>query len=81
MRALQIAELDGPDALSVVEMPEPAANHFLTPDEGVLIDVKPMNGVTPDWKKGTVFVQGGASNQPASNDPHPQPPSAGPDTH
>jgi hypothetical protein len=34
---------------------------------GVLIDVKPMNGVTPDWKKGTVFVQGGASNQDVAN--------------
>jgi hypothetical protein len=30
---------------------------------GVLIDVKPMNGVTVDWNKGTVLVQGGASNQ------------------
>ena len=48
MRALQIAELDGPDALSVVEVPEPAANHFLTPDEGVLIDVKAAAVSFPD---------------------------------
>ena len=40
MRALQIAELDGPDALSVVDLPDPAASHFLTPDQGVLIDVR-----------------------------------------
>lgn len=30
---------------------------------GVLIDVKPMNGVKVDWDKGTVVVQGGANNQ------------------
>jgi hypothetical protein len=35
--------------------------------KGVLIDVKAMNGVTADWKKGTVVVQGGASNQDVAN--------------
>ncbi len=39
MRALQISELSGPDAVSVVEVPEPAATHMLTPGSGVLIDV------------------------------------------
>src|SRR5271165_2512179 len=39
MRALQISELSGPDAVSVVEVPEPEASHMLTPGEGVLIDV------------------------------------------
>ena len=48
MRALQISELEGPDALSVVDLPEPAANHFLTPDEGVLIDVKAAAVSFPD---------------------------------
>jgi NADPH:quinone reductase len=48
MRALQIAELDGPDALSVVELSEPAATHFLTPDRGVLIDVRAAAVSFPD---------------------------------
>ncbi len=39
MRALQISELSGPDAVSVVEVPEPEASHMLTPGSGVLIDV------------------------------------------
>jgi len=34
---------------------------------GLLIDVKPMNVVTPDWDKGTVVVGGGASNQDVAN--------------
>jgi hypothetical protein len=34
---------------------------------GLLIDVKPMNGVTVDWNKGTVVVQGGANNQDVAN--------------
>ena len=48
MRALQIAELVGPDALSVVDLPEPAASHFLTPDQGVLIDVRAAAVSFPD---------------------------------
>lgn len=39
MRAVQISELSGPDALRVVDVPEPKPNHMLTPGEGVLIDV------------------------------------------
>jgi NADPH:quinone reductase len=48
VRALQIAELDGPDALSVVNLPDPAASHFLTPDQGVLIDVRAAAVSFPD---------------------------------
>ncbi len=48
VRALQIAELEGPDALSVVDLPEPAASHFLTPDQGVLIDVRAAAVSFPD---------------------------------
>ena len=39
MRALEISELSGPDAVRVVDRPEPEASHPLTPGEGVLIDV------------------------------------------
>lgn len=40
MRAVQIVNLDGPrEALAVVDLPEPAAEHPLTPGSGVLIDV------------------------------------------
>ena len=48
MRALQIAELDGPEALSVVDLPEPGASHFLAPGEGVLIDVRAAAVSFPD---------------------------------
>ena len=41
MRAIQIADLSGPDtALREVEVPEPEASHMLTPGSGVLIDVE-----------------------------------------
>ncbi len=41
MRAIQITELTGPDtAFSPAEIPEPAADHPLTPGEGVVIDVR-----------------------------------------
>jgi NADPH2:quinone reductase len=41
MKAVQIVELTGPDtALRVVDLPDPEASHFMTPGEGVLIDVK-----------------------------------------
>ncbi len=40
MRALQISELSGPDAVAVVDVPEPGASHPLTPGEGVVIDVR-----------------------------------------
>jgi NADPH:quinone reductase len=40
MRAVQIADLSGPDgALRLVDVPEPEASHPLTPGEGVLVDV------------------------------------------
>jgi NADPH:quinone reductase len=40
MRAIQIAELTGPDtALRVAELPEPEASHALTPGEGVVVEV------------------------------------------
>src|SRR5215203_7047341 len=40
MRALQITELSGPrSALSIADLPEPEAEHPLTPGAGVLIDV------------------------------------------
>lgn len=41
MKAVQIAELTGPDtALRVVDLPDPEASHFMTPGEGVVIDVR-----------------------------------------
>ncbi len=48
MRALQIAELNGPDAVKVVDAPEPEASHFSTPGQGVLIDVKAAAVSFPD---------------------------------
>ena len=40
MRALQITELTGPDtALKIVDVPEPGAEHPMTPGSGVLVDV------------------------------------------
>jgi NADPH:quinone reductase len=48
VRALQIAELDGPGALALVDLPEPGASHFLAPDQSVLIDVKAAAVSFPD---------------------------------
>src|SRR5687768_9286059 len=39
MRALQITSLDGPDALELVELPDPSPSHMMTPGEGVVVDV------------------------------------------
>jgi len=40
MRAIQIAELTGPDqALKLVDLPEPEASHMMTPGSGVVVDV------------------------------------------
>jgi NADPH2:quinone reductase len=40
MRAIQIAELTGPDeALRVVEVPEPEPTHMMTPGSAVIVDV------------------------------------------
>jgi NADPH2:quinone reductase len=49
MRAVQITELTGPDsALSVVEVPEPEPSHFLTPGEGVVVDVEATGVAFPE---------------------------------
>jgi NADPH:quinone reductase len=48
VRAVQISELSGPDAIGVVDVAEPVANHMLTPGEGVLIDVKAAGVSFPD---------------------------------
>jgi NADPH2:quinone reductase len=40
LRAIQITELSGPEALTLVDIPEPEASHMLTPGKGVLVDVK-----------------------------------------
>ena len=48
MRALQIAELGGPDALEVADVPEPEATHMLTPGEGVIVDVRAAAVSFPD---------------------------------
>jgi NADPH2:quinone reductase len=48
VKAVQISELTGPDALAVVEAPEPPTAHMLTPGEGVLIDVKAAGVSFPD---------------------------------
>src|ERR671924_1701266 len=40
MRAIQIAELSGPDgALREVDLPEPEPSHPMSPGSGVLVDV------------------------------------------
>jgi NADPH2:quinone reductase len=48
MRALRISELSGPDALTPVDLPEPGPSHFMTPGEGVVIDVKAAAVSFPD---------------------------------
>ncbi len=48
MRAVQISELSGPDALRVVDVDEPEASHPLTPGEGVVIDVRAAGVAFPD---------------------------------
>jgi len=48
MRALQIAELRGPDALTVVELPEPRPDHFLSAGQGVVVDVRAAAVSFPD---------------------------------
>lgn len=39
MRAVQITELTGPDAVQVVDVDEPEPAHVLTPGEGVVVEV------------------------------------------
>src|SRR3954452_19394098 len=48
MRALQIAELRGPSSLRLADVPEPAADHLLTPGQGVVIDVRAAGVAFPD---------------------------------
>ncbi len=48
MRALQIAELGGPDSLKLAEVPEPEPTHMLTPGEGVVVDVRATAVSFPD---------------------------------
>jgi len=48
MRALEISELSGPDAVRVVDVPEPRADHPLTPGQGVLIDVHAAGVAFPE---------------------------------
>jgi NADPH2:quinone reductase len=48
VQAVQISELSGPGALAVVDLPDPAPSHMLTPGEGVLIDVKAAGVSFPD---------------------------------
>jgi NADPH:quinone reductase len=48
MRALQIEELGGPDAVKVVDAPEPEASHFSTPGQGVVVEVKAAAVSFPD---------------------------------
>jgi NADPH2:quinone reductase len=48
VRAVQISELSGPEAIAVVDAPEPPPAHMLTPGEGVLIAVKAAGVSFPD---------------------------------
>ena len=49
MRALQITELSGPrSALSIADLPEPEADHPLTPGAGVVIDVHAAGVAFPE---------------------------------
>lgn len=48
MRAVQIAELGGPDALLLADVPEPEATHMLTPGKGVVVDVRSAAVSFPD---------------------------------
>jgi NADPH:quinone reductase len=48
MRALQIGDLGGPDALQLADVPEPEVTHMLTPGEGVVVDVNAAAVSFPD---------------------------------
>jgi NADPH2:quinone reductase len=48
MRALQARSLEGPDALELVELDEPPAEHPMSPGAGVLIDVHAAGVSFPD---------------------------------
>src|SRR6266516_3328889 len=48
MQALKLAELSGPDGLQLVDQPDPEPTHFMTPGEGVVIDVRAAAVSFPD---------------------------------
>jgi NADPH2:quinone reductase len=48
VRALQVTDLSGPDAVALTEVVEPEPNHMLTPGEGVVIDVRAAAVSFPD---------------------------------
>jgi NADPH2:quinone reductase len=48
MLAVQISELSGPDAVRLVEVPEPEPVHMLTPGQGVLIEVAAVGVSFPE---------------------------------
>ncbi len=48
MRAMQISELTGPRGLELTELPDPPAEHFMTPGEGVVIEVAAAGVAFPD---------------------------------
>src|SRR3954454_5474831 len=68
MRAVQIVDLSGPEtALKLVDMPEPEANHPMTPGEGVIVDAHAAGVSFPEllqtrgeyqFKPPTPFVPG-----------------------
>src|SRR5437660_1595751 len=48
MRAVQVNSLDGPEAVELVDLPEPSPEHPLTPGCGVLVDVHAAGVSFPD---------------------------------
>ena len=48
MRAVQVKSLDGPEAVELVDLPEPSPEHPLTPGSGVLVDVHSAGVSFPD---------------------------------
>jgi NADPH:quinone reductase len=49
MKAVQIVELSGPrDGLELVDVPEPAPEHAMTPGRGVVVDVKAAGVAFPE---------------------------------
>lgn len=69
MRAVQIVELSGPEqALRLVELPEPEPSHMLSPESGVVVDVRAAGVSFPEllqtrgqyqFKPPLPFVPGG----------------------
>ena len=67
VKALELAETTGPEGLAVVDKPDPEPSHFMSPGEGVVIDVKAAAVSFPDvlqtrglyqFKPETPFVPG-----------------------